>query len=287
MKISGCTFVKNGTLLGYPYIEAIKSLLLICDEVIVAVGESVDDTLNQIKAINDSRLCIIPTKWNEVMQDRGYTYAQQKMIAQFNCTGDWVFYLECDEIIHEDDIPLIKAQMIHHFHNKEIETLIFNYHHFYGTKNTVAVSPGWYKKAPRIIRNNIRSYAPDGLFWIIMHHNKTGRYPRAALINVYIYHYGHIRSVTAMNEKNRRVEHYWGKKAKEFTTYGNIDKFILQPFNGEHPAIVDNWLLHHTEQQLHINRNYKLTSRDIRHRFLSIIESIFFNKIDFSRKHYK
>jgi hypothetical protein len=28
------------------------------------------------------------------MQDRGYVYGQQKMIAQFNCTGDWAFYIE-------------------------------------------------------------------------------------------------------------------------------------------------------------------------------------------------
>lgn len=94
MKVSGFTFLRNGTILGYPYIESLKSLLAVCDEVIVALGNSDDDTLAQVQALNDPKLRIIQTMWNENMQDRGYTYAQQKMIAQFNCTGDWAFYLE-------------------------------------------------------------------------------------------------------------------------------------------------------------------------------------------------
>ena len=93
MFVSGFTFIKNGTILGYPYIESIKSLLMVCDEVIVAVGCSEDDTLEQISLINDDKLKIIQTTWNDNMVGMGYTYAQQKMIAQFNCIGDWAFYL--------------------------------------------------------------------------------------------------------------------------------------------------------------------------------------------------
>ena len=93
MKVSGFTFLRNGTILGYPYVESLKSLLAVCDEVVVALGNSDDDTLEQVQAINDPKLRIIQTTWNENMQDRGYTYAQQKMIAQFNCTGDWAFIL--------------------------------------------------------------------------------------------------------------------------------------------------------------------------------------------------
>ena len=78
MKVSGFTFLRNGTILGYPYIESLKSLLAVCDEVIVALGNSDDDTLAQVQALNDPKLRIIQTMWNENMQDRGYTYAQQK-----------------------------------------------------------------------------------------------------------------------------------------------------------------------------------------------------------------
>lgn len=286
MKVSGFTFVRNGTILGYPYIESIKSLLLVCDEVVVAVGQSDDDTLLQVRNISDVKLRIIETIWNESMADRGYTYAQQKMIAQFNCTGDWAFYLECDEIIHEKDIPLIRAQMAKYLSDTKVEALVFDYYHFYGTKEYIAISPRWYKRAPRIIRNTVRSWAPDGLFWVVMDENKRGRYPKAALLNCHMYHYGHVRLISAMNEKNKRVERYWGKDSSEFYGYGNIDENSITSFTGSHPEIITKWLDSSAERELIINQNYKLSSRDKRHRLMMKIGKLC-GGIDWTKKHYK
>ena len=53
MKVSGFAFLRNGTLLGYPYIESLKSLLMVRDEVIIAVGAGEGDTLEQVKGIGD------------------------------------------------------------------------------------------------------------------------------------------------------------------------------------------------------------------------------------------
>jgi hypothetical protein len=286
MKISGFTFVRNGTILGYPYIESIQSLLNLCDEVIVAVGSSDDDTLINIKNLNSPKLKIIETQWNEVMSDRGYTYAQQKLIAQFNCTGDWAFYLECDEIIHEKDIELIKKSMLDNLYNLEVESFIFNYYHFYGNINTIAYSPRWYRKAPRIIRNNIRSWAPDGLFWLVMDENKKGRYPKAKLIDCYLYHYGHVRLIEKMNEKNKRVQKYWGNTPSYFNSYGNIDSSTLYQFTATHPNIIKNWLLTYAEQHFSPNKDYKLSSREKKHRVMLLINKFLKIDIDWSKKHY-
>ena len=127
MKVSGFTFIRNGTLLGYPFVESILSVLPICDEFVVAVGDSDDDTLARIQAIDSDKIVIVQTRWNEKMQDRGFVYAQQKMIALYNCTGDWAFYLEGDEIVHEDDLPKIRACMEQHLNNSEVEALAFDY----------------------------------------------------------------------------------------------------------------------------------------------------------------
>lgn len=286
MVVSGFTFVRNGSILGYPYIESINSLLMVCDEVVVAVGSSDDDTLEKIQAIQNPKLKIIPTSWNEKMTDRGYTYAQQKMIAQFNCTGDWAFYLECDEIIHEKDVPLIRAQMAKYLNDLEVESLVFDYYHFYGTPDSIAVSPRWYKRAPRIIRNTIRSWAPDGLFWVVMDENKRGRYPKAALMNCHLYHYGHVRKVSAMNEKNKRVERYWGKPPAEFYGYGNVDPKSLSKFAGTHPQVVHQWFATSAEQQLVFNKDYQLTKRDKKHRILMVLSKLLGN-YDFTKKHFK
>ncbi|MBP9742143.1 MAG: glycosyltransferase [Burkholderiales bacterium] len=286
IKISGFTFIRNGSILGYPFIESIKSLLMLCDEVVVAVGNSEDDTLLKIKEINDPKLRILSTTWNELMTDRGYVYAQQKMIAQFNCTGDWAFYLESDEIIHEQDIPFIRAQLIHYLADVQVEALVFDYYHFYGSPQYIACSPRWYKRAPRIIRNTIRNYAPDGLFWVVMDKNKVGRYPNVATVNCHIYHYGHVRSISSMNEKNKRVEKYWGKTPGHFEGYGNIDKKTLVPFTRTHPAIMQYWLTNNAEQVFCPNPDYKLSRRDKKHRFMMLIGKLFGN-YDWSKKHYK
>jgi len=72
MKVSGFTFIRNGSILGYPFIESIKSILPICDEFVIAVGKSDDDTLSKIRAIKSKKIRIIETVWNENMQDRGF-----------------------------------------------------------------------------------------------------------------------------------------------------------------------------------------------------------------------
>ena len=284
MKVSGYTFIRNGVLLGYPFIESIKSALPLCDEFIVAVGNSDDDTLAQIQAIGSPKIIILQTQWNESMQDRGFVYAQQKMIAQYNCTGDWAFYLEGDEVLHEADIDTIRNSMLTHLNNPKIEALVFDYKHFFGSPEWLAISPGWYRRAPRIIRNTIRSWAPDGLFFVVMDKNKQGRYPNAALANAPIYHYGHVRSVAAMREKNQRVGKYWGHDHPLFGGY-QIDSQALATFNGSHPKIVQNWLKNHAETTFNQDVNYQPTKRELKHRWMMKLEKML--DIELSKKHYK
>ena len=62
--ISGFTFIRNGTMLGFPFVESIRSLLPLVDEFVVAVGRSDDDTLERVRGIGDARFKIIETGWN-------------------------------------------------------------------------------------------------------------------------------------------------------------------------------------------------------------------------------
>jgi len=283
MKVSGFTFLRNGSLLGYPYVESIRSALPLCDEFVVAVGEGEDDTLERLRAMNEPRLRLIETRWNERMQDRGYVYAQQKMIAQFNCGGDWAFYLEGDEVLHERDLEAVRGAMQHHLGDARVEALVFDYHHFYGSPDWVAVGPGWYRRAPRILRNTIRSYSPDGLFFVVMEKNKRGRYPRAALAGATLYHYGHVRSIAAMREKNARVGKYWKHDHPLFQGY-SIDPRQLAPFRGEHPAAARDWLATQAERHYAPDPAYRPTRRDLKHRRMMALERWF--GWELSKKHY-
>ena len=283
MKVSAFTFIKNGQILGYPFLQSIKSILPIVDEFIINVGESEDDTLEMIHSIKDKKIRIIESKWNDGMRDRGYVYGQQKMISQFNCTGDWVFYIEGDEIYHEKDLDQIRKSMEIHLDDSNVEALVFNFKHFYGNANTVLNSPGWYRKEARVIKNSIRSYAPDGLFWLVLDSNKKGRYPRAKSTGISCYHYGWVRSEEQMNLKTSKVQKYWGGESA-IIDYSQIDQSIIREFRGEHPKIVKDWLPQ--DVGLYIaDPTYKLTQKQKKHRAMMRFERLF--GVDLSKKHFK
>ncbi len=283
MKISGFTFIKNGQILGYPFLQSISSILPIVDEFVINVGKSEDDTLEMIQSLESPKIRIIESHWNDSMQDRGYVYGQQKMIAQFNCTGDWSFYIEGDEIYHEDDLERIKDSMKMHLNNPDVEALVFDFYHFYANANSILDSPGWYRSEARIIKNSVRSYAPDGLFWIVLNSNKVGRYPRSKHTGVSCYHYGWVRSQEEMNLKISKVQKYWGKKPVKID-YTQMDQSIIRKFQGSHPKIIHEWLP--KEDGLYItDLGYKPTTKQKKHRLMLKIEKLF--GLNLSKKHYK
>jgi hypothetical protein len=283
MKISAFTFIKNGQILGYPFIQSIKSILPIVDEFVVNVGQSEDDTLTLIQSINNPKIRIIQSTWNDNMHDRGYVYGQQKMIAQFNCTGDWAFYIEGDEVYHEDDLGKIRASMQAHVDNPEVEALVFDFYHFYGNANSYLDSPGWYRSEARIIKNSVRSYAPDGLFWLVLDSNKNGRYPKAKHIGARCYHYGWVRSEEQMNLKSQKVQQYWGGEPAKID-YSQMDQSIIKEFSGTHPKIVQDWLPQ-DKGIYQADSNYEPTKKQKKHRLMLKLEEWF--NLELSKKHYK
>ena len=283
MKVSGFTFLRNAVINGYPFEESIQSILPIVDEFICVVGEGQDETRDRVIAINDPKIRVIDSQWNESMHDRGFVYGQQKMVAQYNCTGDWAFYLEGDEVLHESEVDQIWRAMQDNFLDYEVEALYFDFFHFYGTPEQIGIAG--YRRAPRIIRNSIRTIAPDGLFWVVMEENKKGRYPRAKYANGTIYHYGHCRRVSQMSEKLRQVGKYWGSSHDEFLGYGTIDIAELRTFFGTHPQVMKNWIATRAERVFCQNPSYKLSSRDRRNRLRFWVEKIL--GVEISKKHYR
>jgi glycosyltransferase involved in cell wall biosynthesis len=292
MKVSGFTFIRDGVRLGYPFEESIRSVLPLCDEFIVAVGDSDDGTLERLESMNEPKLRLIRTAWNENIHSYGFVYAQQKMIAQFNCTGDWAFYLEGDEIVHEEDLDRLHRAMAHYIDVLSVEALVFDYFHFYGDVRHVDISSRVYRKAARIIRNNLRSIAPDGLYWAIIkkrnwlrrRNKRRTRYPHAAALNIPIYHYGNARAEHFLGAKAAVVNQYWGEEIWP-SKYGRIDPQRIGPFRGTHPQIIRPWLESHANEALNFDPEYRITPRERKHRLLGRLEKHF--GWDFSKRHFK
>jgi hypothetical protein len=287
MKVSGFTFLRNGQKLGYPFVASIRSALPLVDEFVIALGPCDDATEEMVRAIGDPKIRIIPTQWNERIRSdysvKGFVFGQQKTIALYNCTGDWAFYLEADEVLHEDDLPKIQASMEKHLGNERVEALAFDYLHFYGNKNTIAWSPGWYRSEVRIIRNTIPAWSSESLFFNVVVSHKQSRYPRAALTGATIYHYGWVRSEAQMNLKAGATHKYWENKPADKVDYSKIDAAVLKLFSGEHPKAVQEWLPA-AEGIFQADPNHQLTSREKKHRRMLWLEKAL--GLKFNKKHY-
>ena len=288
MKVSGFTFLRNGQKLGYPFVASIRSILPIVDEFVIALGPCDDDTEKMLHEIGDQKIRIIPTTWNERIRSdysvKGFVFGQQKSIALFNCTGDWAFYLEADEVLHENDLPKIRAAMEKHLDDERVEALAFDYLHFYGNKNTIAWSPGWYRSEVRIIRNTIPTWSSESLFFNVVVGHKKSRYPRAAHTGATIYHYGWVRSEAQMNLKTSEVYKHWVENPVPPVDYSQVDPATLKLFAGTHPKIVQDWLPL-VEGVFPTNPNHQLTSREKKHRRMLKAEQ--WLRIKFDKKHYK
>jgi hypothetical protein len=288
MKVSGFTFLRNGQKLGYPFAASIRSILPIVDEFVVALGPCDDDTEKLLREIGDPKIRVIPTQWNENIRPdysvKGFVYGQQKTIALFNCAGDWAFYLEADEIVHENELPKIRAAMEKHLDDARVEALAFDYLHFYGNANTMVWSPRFYRTEVRIIRNTIPVWSSEALFFNVVVGHKKSRYPRAAHTGATIYHYGWVRSEAQMNLKSAAALKYWQDRAPAAVDYTQIDAATLKPFTGAHPKVIQDWLPK-AEGSFQADPNHKLTSREKKHRLMLKLEK--WLGIQFNKKHYR
>ena len=164
-----------------------------------------------------------------------------------------------------------------------MEALFFNYIHFYGNSNTYIWSPGWYRKEARIIKASVRTYAPDGLYWIVLTQKNKGRYPYAANSGATIYHYGWVRNEKSAQLKNQQVGKYWNEDARDFR-YEDMDSRVLKYFIGEHPSVIKNWLPREAGI-FKTNPHYYPSIKQNKNYLLLKLEQ-FFN-LELSKKHFK
>lgn len=246
MKISGFTFVKNAVKYGYPVVESIRSVLPIVDEMIVCLGDSEDETNKLIESIGSEKIKIVHTVWDNNLREGGKVLAVEtnKAMDATAADSDWLFYIQADEVLHEQYHPVILEAMQQYAADKRVEGLLFNYHHFYGSYNFIGDGRSWYSKEIRVIRNDkrIRSYLDAQGF------RKDEQKLNVKLIDAYIYHYGWVRNPVEMQKKYADFGKLWHadtgyenwaeelkKKSAEFD-YSNIDS--LTEFDGTHPEVM-------------------------------------------------
>jgi glycosyltransferase involved in cell wall biosynthesis len=253
MKVSGFTFVRNAIKFDYPIVEAIKSILPVCDEMIVAVGNSDDDTLELIKSIDSPKIKIIETVWDDTLREGGKVLAVEtdKALAAVSPDSDWCFYIQGDEVVHEKYLSTIQRAMQENLHDLNVDGLLFKYQHFYGTYQYVADAHRWYRREIRVIRNTgkVTSYKDAQGF-----RTTDNQKLRVKLIDAYIYHYGWVKPPEIQREKMKSSIKFWANEEKMDALKPQLDNFdyseidSLSHFEGTHPKVMQariervNWL---------------------------------------------
>lgn len=262
MKISGFTMGKNALKLYYPMRQSVESILPLVDEFVVALGDSdMDDTTrSEIEAIGSEKIRIVDTVWDIEKYPRGMEHAHQTDIARELCTGDWLFYLQSDEVVHEKDLDTIRLRCRELLFDKEVEGLLFRYNHFWGDYEHVRDSHCWYRQEIRIIRNlpeihsweSAQSFRRIPGFDGLNYRQQEGTHKlKVAPVDAEIYHYGWVRPPAVMQQKIKAfgLSHRGRQQVEKETAehrfdrgfdYGNLSK--VTSFTGTHPAVMQEWI---------------------------------------------
>ncbi|HLN20639.1 MAG TPA: hypothetical protein VK213_06095 [Bacteroidales bacterium] len=265
MKVTGFTFIRNAVKFDYPLVASVKSILPICDDFIVAVGNSDDNTLELVKSIDEKKIRIIQTVWDESpeMKIGGKVLASEtnKAFMAVPDDTDWAFYIQADEVVHEKYLGIIGEGMKKWKDDKSVDGLLFNYLHFYGSYDYVGNSPRWYNNEIRIIRNNKNFYSYRDAQGFRKYDNRKLNVKE---LDAWVYHYGWVKEPSVMMKKVISSSSFYTEMkkfrpgGKESFDYFTVDS--LQPFRETHPVVM----------QEHIRRKNWSFDYDISYNRLSL-----------------
>ena len=252
--------VKNATKLHYPIKETILSVLPLVDEFVIALGNCDDDdeTRKEIESIDSEKVKIINTIWDLEKYPNGTENAHQTDIAKEACSGDWLFYLQADEVVHEKYLPIIKKRCEELLDDNDVEGLLFNYVHFWGNYEHHVTGHSWYPKEIRIVRNkpDIHSWESAQSFrripnfdYVNYRQQENTHKLKVAMVDAFIYHYGWVRPPRLMQKKKKALDtiHHGEQKAndayKNLSTdfdYGPLR--LAKKFDGDHPKVMAHFI---------------------------------------------
>ncbi len=288
MKVAGFTFIRNAVKYDYPVVESIMSLLPLCDELIVNIGDSEDSTEELIRSINSEKIKIFHSVWDHSLKEGGRVLAVEtnKALANVSADTDWCIYLQADELLHEKHYDVIREAMSLYKDDPKVDGLLLKYKHFYGSYDYIGDSRKWYSHEIRVIKNdkNILSYRDAQGF------RKNGNKLQVKLIDAYVFHYGWVKHPSLQMQKIMGFEKLYNednmsnKISKEQTAafdYSGIDS--LTWFMGTHPQVIHKRI---SQQNWQFQHNITRKNFSIKGRLLHWIEKLTGKRL-FDYKNYK
>ena len=241
--ISGFTIVRNAVKLDYPIVPAIRSILDICDEVVVNVGQSDDETRDVVAGLGDPRVRILDSIW-DFSTRHSWALAHETNRAMAACRGTWGVYIQADEVLHETGAVCLREKIHEWDRDTRVEGLLVDYLHFYGDFGTVATDRHWYRREVRALRldRDIRSFQDAQGFRVGSDEQRV----RARVTGARMFHYGWARPPQSRRQKvvawreifmerPDRLEVRAAEHALHWTP-------LLRRYTGSHPQVVEGWI---------------------------------------------
>lgn len=242
MKVSGFSFIRNAVKYQYPIVEAVRSILPLCDEVIVAVGKSEDNTRDIVAAIGP-KVRILDTVWDENSRIAGRVLAEEtdKAFKAIGPDTDWCIYIQGDEVMHEDGYDEVMSAMKKWKDHKEVDGLLFRYIHFFGSYDYIGAEGQWYRHEIRAIKNDktIFSYRDAQGF-----RKGDNKKLRVKPLQAKIHHYGWVQDPRTMKVKFVvKDKIYHAKESDENNVvvpenFAHLLVNALHKFKGTHPQVM-------------------------------------------------
>jgi hypothetical protein len=245
--LSGFTLVRNAIKLDFPIVPAIRSVLEVCDEVVVNVGKSEDETRDLVGSVADPRVRILDTEWDLSKKNAMLSIETQR--AMDACRGAWGIYIQADEVLHERGARLLKDAAQEWDGDARVEGLLVRYLHFYGGFDTVATNRRWYRREVRCVRlgHDIRPYQGAQGFRV----GATYRKIRAQVTEAEMFHYGWARPARAIREKHEQSKtmYPWRRGHTDWDADRAQLEWtpLLRPFTGTHPRAAQEWIAERTQ----------------------------------------
>ena len=240
--LSGFTIVRNAVKLDFPIVPAIRSVLEVCDEVVVNVGKSEDETRDLVTSIRDPRIRILDTEWDFTRKNIMLSIETQR--AMDACRGTWGIYIQADEVLHETGARILKQKVAEWDGDARVEGLLVKYQHFYGGFDRVATSRRWYRREVRCVRlgKDIRPYQGAQGFRVGPDYRKI----RARATDAEMFHYGWARPAKAIKQKleiSKTIYPWGGDRFDKEQARGHLEWIpLLRRFAGTHPAAARDWI---------------------------------------------
>lgn len=259
LSISGFSYVRNGLRMGYPFLEAIQSVLPLCKEFIMVVGDSDDGTREAVEALGDARIKIVDTVWDMSRRNGGQVFADQVNAAMPLLSCPWALHVQADEVIHEADLPALMHEITQAHQDEGVDGLLMPFMHFWGSYKYIRATRRMHAAEVRAFKNkpHIYSYGDSQGFrqyssLAAYEQGEKGQKLRVRKSAARIFHYNNVRSTQNQYQKifefNKMHSNVFSDSLAQYETfdYNQVDR--LTRFEGAHPAVMQPRIQHFQDQ---------------------------------------